>query len=88
MKLHIVAQSQTNGKTCELKAFWHPFENFAVKLAALPLWKNSEERIRHADVQERLCNVDLWCWTGSVEAAECVLLHHNLRWMIKLGVSL
>lgn len=55
------------------------------ELAAMPLLK---ERIGHTDVQERLCNVDLWCWTGSVEAAECVLLHHSLRWMAKVGVML
>ena len=38
-------------------------------------------------MQDQVCNVDLWCWTGSVEAAECVLVHHNLRQMGEVGGS-
>lgn len=62
-----------------VKRFLTPARKLYRELAALPLWEKSEERIGHTDVRERLCNVDLWCWTGSVEAAECVLLHHNPR---------
>jgi len=35
-------------------------------------------------MQEQVCNVDLWCWTGSVEAVECVWVLHNLRQMGKV----
>lgn len=58
-----------------LKAFWHSFENFTGNWKFL--YRNqlcpcggSQRRVGHTDVQQRLCNVDLWCWTGSVEAAE------------------
>lgn len=59
--------SQTN----DLKAFWHSFENFTGKSALCP-WEESRSRVGHRDVREWLCHVDLWCWAGSAEAAECL----------------
>lgn len=47
--------------------------------------RTGENQSYRQPMQDPVCNVDLWCWTGPIEAAECVLVHHNLRQMDKVG---